>query len=602
MPGLFGVIPKNRGLAGHSLLEMGRRMADSMRHTPWLRAEIWGNEAFCGGRVHLGVHNPDPQPLASKDELVRAWFDGDYYATSTVTSSRTPTADEISELVRNPEGLARIDGIFNLACYDAKRQELVLANDRLGFRPLYYTETSDWFAYAGEVKALLAIRDRLPDLDEVSLRQFFGFDHMLGERTWWKGIELLPPASVWRISAEGRRIQQYWTFDNVRRDLREPAEVEEEFGRLWSQDVRRHSKPGTMPLLLSGGLDSRLLLAELLDQGADVVTITFGSEDSAEMKPARHIAVVAGVPHRAVHLGTANWWHRREEAIWQTDGLVNGDHHHYAVTMDEMHTGTGYSSMNIAGDLLFGGSQLDRDRFVNWRLSLDGILSTRYMFNPFFDREQVLAASIEDAQRYARGPSSDCFHIRQRLRRHALYAPVALSSHCEIAFPGMSHALLNLFLGALADEERVGRKFYKNFLVKRYPKFFANVRWQITGRGLAESPSTRIFRGIEWRLLRLVGREAVRLPTSYRWFVNYPECIRASKVREKLLNSELISDSFLGGRARHALAHPGDSQQNAGSLIAILTFETYLRQIAGMGGPSYLGSRSSTGDFPALIT
>jgi hypothetical protein len=57
-------------------------------------------------------------------------------------------------------------------------------------------ETEKWFAFAGEVKALLAICERTPQLDDVSLRQFFGFDHMLGERTWWQGIELLPPASV----------------------------------------------------------------------------------------------------------------------------------------------------------------------------------------------------------------------------------------------------------------------------------------------------------------------------------------------------------------------------------------------------------------------
>jgi len=97
-------------------------------------------------------------------------------------------------------GLSDVDGVFALACYDLNKRELFLGNDRLGFRPLYYTETKEWLAYASEVKALLAILDWIPDLDKISLRQFFGFGYMLGERTWWEGIKLFPPASVWRIS------------------------------------------------------------------------------------------------------------------------------------------------------------------------------------------------------------------------------------------------------------------------------------------------------------------------------------------------------------------------------------------------------------------
>ena len=76
----------------------------------------------------------------------------------------------------------------------------MLATDRLGFRPLYYVETADWFAYAAEVKALLALHDHLPAVDEIAVRQYFAFDHMLGDRTWWTGIALIPPANVWRVS------------------------------------------------------------------------------------------------------------------------------------------------------------------------------------------------------------------------------------------------------------------------------------------------------------------------------------------------------------------------------------------------------------------
>ncbi len=624
MPGVFGIISKTQGLSEQRLLSMAQRMADSMKHAPWLRVEILGDATFCGGRVHLGVQNPSPQPLITKDRSTQVWFDGDYYPTPT-GSGTTPTANEISDLLSGSSlGLREIDGVFALACFNAKKRELALANDRLGFRPLYYTETKDWFAYAGEVKALLAILDKLPDLDEVSLRQFFGFEHMLGERTWWKGIDLIPPASVWRISAKGSTRHQYWTFDDIRRDPQDEADVQAEFSRLWSQDVRRHSKPGTMPLLLSGGQDSRLLLAELRAQGADLVAITFGSEESPEMKPARRIASIAGIPHRPCHLNTDNWWHRREQGIWETDGLVSGSHLTPVIAADEMHTGNCYSSLNIAGDLLFGGSHLDKDLIPTWQLSPEKLLSARYMENPFFDREEVLTISLADAKRYVQGPSSDCFHLRQRYRRYVLHSPGCLASYCEIGFTGVSYALLKMTLGSLSDQQRIGHKFYNSWLVSRYPAYYANVPWQATGRGLAESLPTKLSRDIQAHLPQLTRRIANNYPRwfgelpwdpdapgnaaplparllrnvaiqlsqpilkrakpilSDQWFVNYPECLRVSKVRETLLRENLLAEGFLGGAVKRTLTNHQRPALNSFALITLLTFETYLRQVAGI--------------------
>jgi len=530
----------------------------------------------------LGVHNPGPQPLVSEDGPTRAWFDGDYYPTSIATSSIPPSADEIRELVSNSSvGLANIDGNFNLASYDPERRELILANDRLGFRPLYYAETTDWFAYAGEVKALLAIHDALPDLDEISLRQYFGFDHMLGERTWWKGLALLPPASVWRVSANGELRHQYWSFEAIQRDPHDPADVQAELSRLWTQDVSRHSRPGTMPLLLSGGQDSRLLLAELRAQGADLIAMTHGAEEGPDVGIARRVAAISGIRHYVYNLTVENWWHHRDEAIWQTDGLINGLNFQAAIHMDDMHIGNLYSPMNISGDLLFGGSHLDGNLLFDWKFSPTKLLAPRYVENPFFSLEEVLSVSVADTQRYLYGPSSDCFHLGQRMRRFTLHGPGCLASHCEMVFPGVNLALLKLALGSLPDEARVRHKFYNGWLVTRYPKYFADIPWQATGRGLAESFPTRLSRGIRGQLHSLLGKGTDRSADD-QWFVDYPACIRENKIRERLLREDLITDTYLGGAAKRALANDENRPLSAQAVIAILTLETYLRQVAGM--------------------
>ncbi|HET7563612.1 MAG TPA: asparagine synthase-related protein [Gemmatimonadaceae bacterium] len=574
MPGLFGIIAKTPALGADQLRAMAQRMADAMRRQPWMLTELWTSDAFCGGRVHLGVLNPDPQPLGTAGGRALAWFDGETYAPS-ANDGATPTAEEI---VRDTDaagaGLAKLDGVYTLARYTPATNELVIANDRLGFRPLYWTETDTWFAYAAEVKSLLAIRETLPAVDELAVAQFLSFDYMLGERTWWRGIELLPPASLWRISPTGIDRHPYWSFSCIRRDVRDVAEVREEFGRLWSTAIRQRIKPGITPLLLSGGLDSRALLAEMRAQGSDLATITFGSEECSDMRIARQCAQIAGVPHRALALSAENWWHRREEAIWQTDGLVNAMHLHVAIAMDEMHTGNQHTLKNSTGDTLFGGSKL-REPVADWTRAPGDLLDRMYLGNPFFTRGDVTEASLGDCARYLCGPSSDCFAISQRQRRMILTGPLALSAHCEVVNPGVGLAMLHLMLGALPDAERRGSRFYNRVLAERYPAYFANVPWQLTGRGLAESFPVRARRGVRARLAR---RLRLRENPYGGRFADYPAFVRASDVRERLLQSDLLLDQTLGGAVRRALASADGAPVDARTELAILTAEVYLRQ------------------------
>ena len=250
MPGLFGILAK-RDPSEVDLRGKAQRMAVSLKTRPWLEEELWESRWFCGGRVHLGILNPAPQPMLAADGR-RVWFDGEVYPGS-AAPGMTPEAEQIiASTAGSAPALAQLDGAFGLACFDPDGVGLTLGNDRLGLRPLYVTETVEWFAYASEVKALLAARDTLPALDETGLRQLIGFEYLFGERTLWKGIELLPPASVWKISPSSQARRRYWSFDEIARDPRPEEEVRERFAALWRRAIARRQKEGTMPLLLSG--------------------------------------------------------------------------------------------------------------------------------------------------------------------------------------------------------------------------------------------------------------------------------------------------------------------------------------------------------------
>lgn len=589
MPGLFGIFSRERGRQQRQILSCkARNMADAMRHTPWLRTEIWGDDTFCGGIVHLGVLNPSTQPMALQNNQAQVWFDGEIYH-SNADTGRVPSAQEVSEIIKDfgPK-IAEIDGIFSLAFYDLQNQDLFLANDRLGSRPLYFAENEKWFAYASEVKALLAIFESLPDLDEISLRQFFGFGHMLGERTWWKDISLLPPASIWKITSNHRTTKQYWTFADISHNPKSEGEVLEELGQLWSRAISQRSKPGVMPLLLSGGLDSRLLMAELLSQGADLIAITFGSPECADMNIARRCAQIAGVPHRQLFLTAENWWHGREFAVWQTDGLISSRDLHVTIARDEMHIGNYLSPHNIAGDLIFGGSFIAEEKTEDWGSAPEKLLQRMYLSNPFFTRDEVVSVSLSDAKNYLHGSSEDCFHLLQRVRRFTINGPLTTSSYCESVFPSLSLSLIKLIYGSTSDDQRRHSRFYNRFLMLRFPKYYNNIPWQKTGYGLAESCSRKITRDIN-RIIKGGLRRTLKIKFKSPdvAFADYNYFVRFSNLIEYLLKEDLIADNFMKGSIKPLLLNMKlNSKSVSYALLAIMTFEIYLRQINNLSSLS----------------
>lgn len=592
MPGLFGIFAKTPKLRQCELRQLGNRMALVMRHTPWLRCEAWSDDSLCAGRVHLGVLDPKTQPIEGNDGS-RAWFDGEIFLAG-AESRKTPTVETICRLLNDENELASTEGAFCLAHYDPAKQVLTLANDHCGLQPVYFAENQDWFAYASEVKALLAISDRLPALDEISLRQFFGYGHMLGERTWWKGIELLPPASVWRVSVEGVTRQRYWTFDQLRVDPRPEEDVIEEFGKVWSRAVRRRVLPGTMPLLLSGGIDSRMLLAELKDQGCDVKAMTFGAADSLDLKIAAQCARIAAVPHRSFVIDAQNWWDGREEAIWHTDGLVNGMHLHAVSARHAMHTGNWLTLKSTVGDAVFHGKDIDLQyRGDAWKADPRKLLSGRLRTNPFFSNDEVVEVSIPDTRNYLFGSAPVCYHYAQKTRRMTTYGGLALRSYCEVVLPRADMSLLQLFLGSVTEESRKDAKFFSRFLVQRYPRYFKNIPWEQTGHGLSETSSLRIqrnfmaaSRSMTENVLRPISERVPgiwRLTASgrKRGIADYMGLLRTNQIREKLLSQDLLIDDCMRGEVRRHLKD-ASMRLDAHSLCAILTLENYLGQAAAL--------------------
>ena len=238
MPGLFGILAKHPDLPDERVRALAGRMAAALQTTPSLAPEL-DVAGFSAGRVHLGLANPNPQPAATSDGALVVWFDGQIYRDDGA-GGVTPTADEVALLVaESGSGLARADGVFALACYDPGTRELTLATDRLGFRPLYWTESAKWFACASEVKALLAIGESLPSVDEVSLRQFFALDYLWVRGPGGRESNSCHPPRGGACPRAGAPSAATGRYGGIRPDPRDEHDVVIELGRLWRGAVRQ---------------------------------------------------------------------------------------------------------------------------------------------------------------------------------------------------------------------------------------------------------------------------------------------------------------------------------------------------------------------------
>jgi len=177
-----------------------------------------------------------------------------------------------------PDCLARLNGMFAFAIWDAHDQSLFLARDRLGIKPLYYADSPAGFAFASEIKALFAIPGFERAVDLSALDQFMTFLWTPDPKTAFRNVLKLPPAH-YLVYRDGRaEVRQYWdiTFDEDN-SLSEAEWVE----RLREQVERsvRAQMIADVPLgaFLSGGLDSSTLIALMTGAATQqVTTYTFG--------------------------------------------------------------------------------------------------------------------------------------------------------------------------------------------------------------------------------------------------------------------------------------------------------------------------------------
>jgi hypothetical protein len=207
--------------------------------------------------------------------------------------------------------LGETNGSFNVAWWDEKRDRLVLANDKVGQRLLFWGLQAGTLVFASMLARIMAAGIASPEIDAEGLADLLSYEYILGERTLFQDVHALPPAGVLTVEDGKVHIHRYWRLDEVEAHGSYDDARLDRLVHLFERAVRRSLRPDlNCAIDLTGGLDSRCILAAAAHQRLPFATRTGGQPNSTDVKLAKELADRVGARHsfRAVGPESLGEW------------------------------------------------------------------------------------------------------------------------------------------------------------------------------------------------------------------------------------------------------------------------------------------------------
>jgi len=331
MPGIVAVVDD---VHGEELLHL---MMKSMKHRDSYLLDSYASKKLAIGRVHLGIFNPEPQPIFNEDKSLGIFMDGKIYDYAEEKErlrlkGHKFTVDNDAEFCLHKfeeygeSFVNNLNGSFVMAIFNVENHDLLIANDRHGSKPLFYAKNDGKYLFASEVKAILQDKTFKKEVDDSAVAEFFAFSRLLGCKTLFKGINALRPASMAVLSNGKLGICRYWNVSFEKEcstAYTEEYHIKKLVHSLRKAVRRRMEEQHSYGVFLSGGVDSRSVAVEVNRQRSPTFTFTYGVEKGEEARIAEKVAKKLGTRHTFIKQERDFFVRFAEEGVYLTDGMCN---------------------------------------------------------------------------------------------------------------------------------------------------------------------------------------------------------------------------------------------------------------------------------------
>lgn len=296
MCGITGIFNLNRAPISVDVL---KRMTDTLKHRGPDGEGFWTDSYIGFGHRRLSIIDLSPlgnQPMKTDDNNFIITYNGEVYNFQEIRSelerkgykfkSRTDTEVVLNSFKEwGADCVNKFNGMFAFSIWDVKKDQLFLARDRYGIKPLYYYLKNEIFIFASEIKAILQHPAVMVDVSIQALNEYFSFQNIFSDLTLFKDIKLVPPAHTFTIKlgeVNSFSKKRYWDYNFEESLDMDEKECIDEFIRLFENAINRQLISDVeIGSYLSGGIDSGSIACVTSRNFKNLKTFTCGFDLSS---------------------------------------------------------------------------------------------------------------------------------------------------------------------------------------------------------------------------------------------------------------------------------------------------------------------------------
>jgi asparagine synthase (glutamine-hydrolysing) len=498
-----------------------------------------------------------------------------------------------------------IDGHFNIAIFEHKTSTLNLYDNRTAVYGMYYLQKDDSLYFGNTIKSILMASSQKPEIDELSLMQRFHFGHSLDDRTLFKSVKHLPAASVLRFNNK-MEIDHYWKPEFRICKRKKTATFIKEFNDMIQKAVNRKLRNKKhIGLSLSGGLDSRVLVAACELQKIPLKTVTYGRPDTNDVKYGQEIAARLGYDNCYLDMGAMELSGLIPFICWQVEGNIPfsmslSPFYHKILSKENI----SYKVGGACGDALSGSHiepvmllPLSQKFLTEWtfekRNYMGKALFSTIFQDSFLDTNKtLLRKSFADSiQRINEKRFADKFAVWDLTQRQErfIFSSSAVDRYYFTNITCFVDKDLLDFWFTVPLRLRFFQMLYKKAILKLSAKI-ADVPWAWTGHKIQAhflpDFSIQLYEYLKRKFLKIWNRrKSFNKKTDW---LNMAELIRKDmdykKKLEGLIDSRYCPETIFDreGIATLIDGHYSGRQDNSRALNAIMSFCTTLKMFENM--------------------